>query len=493
MGAPPVLGSRSSDRLFAATLGVVAVAALAVFAPWRPPGLVSDAWLLLAHFGRLDPAGLAGIYVPTPEFWYRPLTYTGYWVEWHLFGLQPLAYYLVELSLHVLASVLIGLIALTLVRNRWAALATSAVFLFALQAHEPVFDIASLHRVMSAVAVSATVLAYIKDRRVLALIGAVAAVLVDEAGLILLPLLGAYELLYRVDRTRLRDSLIAATKRVAPFAIVIAVYLAARLSMGMIFSELSTPCRTVPCIAVGGMEYMNRLVVRTDPLLGLLWSYRPAFAAAVGALGLALLALTAPWRSNAWRPLAFGIAWAALGSLFFVLALWPYVADRFIYVPVMGMAVAMGGLVASAMQTWPRVAAAHRALLAAAGAALVLWVAIGAVSLADRGRRWVEASELAWQIATELNELMPSPTAGNTVLVYDVPRMLRPTILPGNTGPYVYVNGLEWAMRLAYGWPDDLAVPDHPELYPPEYPVPTQGYVFTFRVVDGHVVPVAAE
>ena len=55
------------------------IVALAVFAPWRPSGLVSDAWLLIASFARLSPAALAASYVPTADFWYRPLTYTGYW------------------------------------------------------------------------------------------------------------------------------------------------------------------------------------------------------------------------------------------------------------------------------------------------------------------------------------------------------------------------------------------------------------------------------
>jgi hypothetical protein len=131
--------------------------------------------------------------------------------------------------------------------------------------------------------------------------------------------------------------------------------------------------------------------------------------------------------------------------------------------------------------------------LALSGVVLVAWIAVGAVSLADRGRRWVEAGETARVLAAELYALLPAPPSGSTVLVYDVPRMQHPTFVPGNTGPYVFINGFDWAMRLAHGWPADVLMPDHPELYPEDHPVPVTDVVLNFEVVDGHIVPRTAD
>src|SRR3990172_10572992 len=43
---------RWPDLVFAASLALLAIAALIVFAPWRPPGFVLDSWYLLARYGR---------------------------------------------------------------------------------------------------------------------------------------------------------------------------------------------------------------------------------------------------------------------------------------------------------------------------------------------------------------------------------------------------------------------------------------------------------
>jgi hypothetical protein len=48
----------------------------------------------------------------------------------------------------------------------------------------------------------------------------------------------------------------------------------------------------------------------------------------------------------------------------------------------------------------------------------------------------------------------------------------------------MYMNGMEWAMRVRYGWPGDVALPAHPE----SYDVSDGRPVYEFIVIDGHVV-----
>jgi hypothetical protein len=168
-----------------------------------------------------------------------------------------------------------------------------------------------------------------------------------------------------------------------------------------------------------------------------------------------------------------------------VITLWAYVADRFVYVPAMGAALAIGAGVGGVLAVWSRTPAWRRSALAMAGLLLVAWVGAGAVTLADRGRRWVESAETARTLAADLYALVPAPASGTQVLVYGVPRMQQPTFPPGNTGPYVYMNGMEWAMRVAYGWRGDVALPRDPV----GYQTPPGSVVLEFEVVDGHIVP----
>jgi hypothetical protein len=467
---------------FVVTTLSIALIALVVFAPWRPASFVSDSWNLLAHYGPMQLPDLAGRFVPRPSEWYRPLTEVGFWLTWNLFGLNPTGYLALHLAGHVMGAVLVGAIAFALTRNRWAALATAAACLFALQAHELIWDVSDLHSVLSAVAVPAALLAYVTGHRRLALAAVIGSLLVDETGVIILPLVAGYEALYRLERNQLLATARAMARRLAPITAVTVLYLAGRLATG-IYSEVANPCRTLPCIAAGATEYLNRLTVRGEAPLTVLWGHTAAIALGVLVLLVVGLVVIAPWRWPDVRPLALGAWWAAAGSLLFVVALWPYVADRFVYVPVMGVGLLTGASVDGLFRSWPTAGPLRRLGFTAAGLAAVGWVGLGAWTLNDRGGRWVEAGDLARRLTAELNsQVTPSP--GLTVIVYEAPRFLKPIFPPGNTGPYVFLNGMEWAMRLVYGWPPDVYVPARPETRP----LPT-GPVVVFRVVDGHVVP----
>lgn len=430
---------------------------------------------LAEHLGRL---------VPNAFEVYRPLTNFGYWLEYKAFGLETTGHFAIQIGAHALAAVTIGALTQRLTRNRVAALVAGVAFLFAPQAAETVWDYSSLHRVLSAVAVPASVLAFVRGQRKLALLGAAAALLIDEAGVLVLALVGTYELLFHLSRSKWRDDAFAAARRLAPIMALTLLYVGARLAVGGAYNYVQ-PCRSVSCQGIAAAEYMNRLAVRGDDLVALLWTYRPLVALGVVALGLVFLVVAAPWRWPDVRPFLLGLAWAALGSALYMITLYPYVADRFVYVPAMGAALAVGAAVAGVLASWSRTANVRRYALAVVGVVVVAWLAAGPVTVADRGRRWVAAAESARILAADLYALLPAPASGTQVLVHDVPRMQPPLYPPGNTGPYMYMNGMEWAMRLRYGWPGDVAVPAHI----PYYTVDPDRPLVEFQFVDGHIVP----
>ena len=85
------------DWLLAAAL---VVAVFLVYQPAWNGGFLWDDDLHLLNNPVLKPGGLAKIWVPGSYINYWPLTFTVYWLEFHLWGLQPLGYHLVNIALH---------------------------------------------------------------------------------------------------------------------------------------------------------------------------------------------------------------------------------------------------------------------------------------------------------------------------------------------------------------------------------------------------------
>jgi hypothetical protein len=89
----------------------------AIFLVYKPcwfGGFLFDDDLHLLNNPVLKAGGLAKVWVPGGYINYWPITFTVYWLQFQLWGLQPLGYHLVNLALHATAALLVWRILLRL-------------------------------------------------------------------------------------------------------------------------------------------------------------------------------------------------------------------------------------------------------------------------------------------------------------------------------------------------------------------------------------------
>jgi hypothetical protein len=463
----------------------IVVAGIVAFLPGLRAGFVSDDFVYIGWAAQTSFTGALHRFVPIPHFWYRPLNDTIFWVEHWIFGAQPVAYHAVALICHLGISILLFRLIRTLGVGMPAALAATGAFALSIHADELVFWWAAGHYAFGGLALVAAVLAYAEGWTWLTVAFAVLAILSDEAGATVIAVLVAYEVL--VVRG---PSLVRRATRLAPVAAVTAGYLVLRLATGGFWSE-SQPCHAVRCDTTGALEYFDRLLLRPDRLIDFLRPYdaqhqhRLAVTAAlVGALLLVAAALRV-WRWRDGRVIAFGLAWCGISTALLVYALYPYVSDRFLYYPTMGLAVAIGGAAQQAVDAWTE--SPPRWRLAAAGvlAVYAAWLAAGVVTLWQRGGEWMAAGQTVASIFDSTHQLEPVLLPG-TVLVYShVPDSRTPDIPPGNTGPYLLRNGIAPGVQTRYDGRRDVIVIEAGTPVPPR---PTQVVCLDIRGAD--VVPV---
>lgn len=446
----PARARRILPALLAGSVGLIAAL---VFLPHLRAGFVSDAFGFLGRARGATLGSLAALFIPSATTWYRPVTGLVFWIEYRLFGLDPIGYHAVALACHVASSVLIFRLSRRVARSDLGASLAAGAFLFSVHAHEVVFDIADLHNALSGVALLACVLAYARGARGVSLGLGALTMTIDETGLLALPLVGLWEAAFAV-RSAGRRPIIAAAIRLAPFAALTAGYLAFRMLVGGAIAGEGPPCRTVTCLAVAAAEYLNRLFVRPDSLLSGIWTRRFSLAAATLVTVAVALALVRPWTWRTWRPALYGAAWVAGTTLFFILALFPYVTDRFVYVPDMGLALLLAAAAAESRRRWPAASRAARAGAALVGLAVILWIAAGASMLAHRGQLWDRAGARARSIVESTAALVPDPPPNALFVFREVPDSDTPDVPPGNTGPYLFRNGLRAALRIRYGRTD---------------------------------------
>ena len=346
-------------------IAVVALALLAAYWPSLGGGFIwdDDAHVVDNPYLR-DLAGLAQIWLPghTPQFY--PITFSVFWLEYQLWGANPLGYDLVNLALHGANALLVwrlfGLLGL-----RWAGVLAAAFALHPLHV-ESVAWAMELKNVLSGFFYLAAGICYVRfdDAREAALragaapppllwrgyaavLGLFALALLSKSVTATLPAALVLALLYRGGALSLR--------RLAPLAPMFAIGVGAALFtmlverdfVGARGTEFAFSTAERLLIAARVLLFYPQQLLAPHPLLfcyprfqiagaefAAFWPV--AVALAIGAL--ALLAYRKGWR-GAPLALAFyaGSLFPALGLIDFYPMIYSFVADHFAYLPSLGV------------------------------------------------------------------------------------------------------------------------------------------------------------
>jgi len=322
-----------------------------------------------------------------PGALYRPLTFLSYWLNHRTHGLTPFGFHLVNLLLHLVATLLVYRLALSLRVGRAAAWVAGLIFAVHPLHTEAVSSIVGRAELLSAIAVLGALLCAARSRRPGARRGAWLAggaalfalgLLCKENAFVFLPLLLVAA--WMTDRRGFRPALVGLnlSGELPLFLGVGVAYLALRwslfgtLTVGEEISPLDNPlAHTSTPVRLGTalvllVESLGQLVL---PLhLSADYSYSqiplvetpgdPRLALALAVLcALALLL----WLTRSQATAAIG------GALFFLGAfsltanlLFPIGTirgERLLYLPSVGFAVALGGLAATGLRRSPRATA----------------------------------------------------------------------------------------------------------------------------------------
>jgi protein O-mannosyl-transferase len=139
---------------------------LAVFFSYQPAwhgGFIWDDNLHLLDNPVLKPGGLAKIWVPGAYVNYWPLTYSAYWLQFNMWGLNPLGFHIVNILLHGISALLVWQILMQL-RVRGAMLA-AAIFALHPVSVESVAWIAQLKGILSLLLALLSTLLYLRHEQ----------------------------------------------------------------------------------------------------------------------------------------------------------------------------------------------------------------------------------------------------------------------------------------------------------------------------------------
>jgi tetratricopeptide (TPR) repeat protein len=335
---------------------------------------------------------------------WHPLTWISYMLDFSLFGSNPGAQHLVNVALH-LASTLLLFFALTrMTRQPWRCAVVAAIFAVHPLHVESVAWISERKDVLSTFFEMLTLLLYVRyttkpgTRSYLAVAAAFALSLLAKPMAVTFPfvlLLLDYWPLRRLDwplkAAALRPLFMEKVPLLAMAAVASVLTFLAQRGYGAVVSlnRFPLPARAANA-AIAYVNYMVKTVWPAD--LAVLYPARgPEFGSAVTAL-LILAALT--WAALRWvkpRPyLAVGWFWY-LGMLVPVIGLVQVgtqaMADRYTYVPMVGLSIAIVWTVAGLVEHRP-------ALRIAAAAATILALVVLAVASYRQATYWKSSRTL---------------------------------------------------------------------------------------------------
>ena len=330
-----------------------------------------------------------------PAAYYRPLARATYLVDRQLFGLDPRPYHLENVLLHAAVAVLLFALARRLIGGTGPALAGAALFAAHPVCAEVVDFVTARNNLLVAVSVLGSTLLYLRGRRegrrgplVAGATVFFLGLLCKETAAMLLPFLGAWELVAPHEPHRPREPLAARVAPLLPWAAAAAAYVALRATILPSLVGTRPTTADVAAALVRDLHivptYLRLLLFPAGltvyhPEPGQYFSTVPALVAVWAAIAVGV-GLLLRGRRPATR---FGLLWFAVNFLP-VSTIIPMpsasIAERHLYIPALGLALVVADQLAALVLRLAR----PRAV---AAAVLVAVATLGAVTAA-RARDW---------------------------------------------------------------------------------------------------------
>ncbi|HTX34632.1 MAG TPA: tetratricopeptide repeat protein [Bryobacteraceae bacterium] len=392
----PASPAAPSQALLAVLCGLLAVAALAVYAQTATHGYVAYDDDQYVYENPWVKAGLTASNVAWAfgTFFYanwHPLTWISYMLDFSLFGANPGAEHLVNLGLHLASTLLLFWALYRMTLRPWRCAVVAAIFAVHPLHVESVAWISERKDVLSTFFEMLTLLLYIRytarpgGRNYAAMAGAYALSLLAKPMAVTFPLvlllldywpLGRME--WPPEAARVRRLALEKAPLMGMAAIAAVLTFLAQRGYGAMVSLTRLPLAARAAnAAIAYVAYMGKAFWPAG--LAVLYPATPPEAGAtLGAVAILVVLTAAAWRWRKQRPyLAVGWLWY-LGMLVPVIGLVQVgvqaMADRYTYVPLVGLSLALVWLAADLVEPHPALrtaaaATAVAALVALAGAA----------------------------------------------------------------------------------------------------------------------------
>lgn len=429
------MASEHSARWALLAVLLPTVLAVVVFVPHLGGDFVADTYQFLALLDVLGQQGhtvreafASDAYQTTLLPLYRPLSLLSLAVDYHAFGLDPFAFRLVNVAVHVIAALVIGRVASLVTGVRAVGLGTACLFAISPMSAEAVYWASTRGTLLAAAFGSTALLALVvreQRRRAgvrwtwalqpLALVCLACALLAQETAVAFVPVLAVAT--YAVQRERGVVGVGVALRRTAWTWILLAAYLLWRRRLLGKWVGGYGGGAVAAQIDILDLDFwqqrLQHLLTAISPVhLGV---FPMAAKVGFGALTLVALAMAAvhAMRTPRLRPwVAIAVTWVTcfcLPSAFLVVDAAQLTNGRLLYVQSAGLLslVAVGAVGAAAIGWRPRLASI----------ALGVAVACCAATLWGNLRPWRAAGELAGSLRQQIVAADP----GTELLLADLP------------------------------------------------------------------------
>lgn len=371
------------------------------------------------------------------------------WVDYFAWGLNPPGYHLTNLLLHTLTGFAVTLLMWRLTKNKFAAALAGSLFAVMSIHPEAVADTPSRGHQLAALLMTTGMIFYTRVPARIAYVGAalcLALALMSIETALTLPLLFLlYDVIYQREQ-----GWRAIAKREALYWAILLAYVSLRVVLfgGGGGTPSFDAAASVLFFWSGYTQYA------ADPFITdiALWQ-------TVG-VNLLFLILLVAYRKR--RAVVFGLLWMPI-PLLIALAFPPQ--ERYFYVPSVGLALALAGILVDPLPRWKF----SRAVGAALATLLILFYS---VSLYRLNENWRSASVLAQNILMQVKALQPTfPDEANIVFVGLPPRIRRAPVFSDPTN-------IQYAIALTYNNPTLQAT--SADAFPPFAEHPERTFFFEY-------------